>query len=94
MVVHPNNPTGHYTSADELAKLNEICVKHELAIIADEVFLDFALTPRAGRAATFAHQRRCAHLHHERHLENFRLAANESGVAHHKWPGGREVASS
>jgi alanine-synthesizing transaminase len=54
VVVHPNNPTGHYTSADENARLNEICVKHDLAIIADEVFLDFALLPRAGRAATFA----------------------------------------
>jgi alanine-synthesizing transaminase len=54
VVVHPNNPTGHYTSADEHAKLNELCAKHDLAIIADEVFLDFSLAPRIGRAATFA----------------------------------------
>ena len=54
VVVHPNNPTGHYTSADERARLNEICAKHDLALIADEVFLDFSLTPRAGRATTFA----------------------------------------
>jgi alanine-synthesizing transaminase len=42
IVVHPNNPTGHFTKTGELARLNEICTKHELAVIADEVFLDFA----------------------------------------------------
>lgn len=43
IVVHPNNPTGHFTKAPEAAALNEMCVKHEMALIADEVFLDFAL---------------------------------------------------
>jgi aspartate/methionine/tyrosine aminotransferase len=43
IVVHPNNPTGHFTKADEISKLNQICVAHELAIIADEVFLDFSM---------------------------------------------------
>lgn len=43
IVVHPNNPTGHFTKAHELEKLNEICSARNLAIIADEVFLDFAL---------------------------------------------------
>jgi aspartate/methionine/tyrosine aminotransferase len=44
IVVHPNNPTGHYVKAHERARLNEICAPRELAILADEVFLDFALT--------------------------------------------------
>jgi alanine-synthesizing transaminase len=43
IVVHPNNPTGHFTKADEVARLNEICSVRELALIADEVFLDFSL---------------------------------------------------
>jgi len=43
IVVHPNNPTGHYTKSGELAQLNHICAARELALIADEVFLDFAL---------------------------------------------------
>src|SRR5467141_4668857 len=43
IVVHPNNPTGHYTKRGEIAKLNAICSAREMAIIADEVFLDFAL---------------------------------------------------
>jgi alanine-synthesizing transaminase len=43
VVVHPNNPTGHFVKAQELKRLNEVCASHGLAIIADEVFLDFAL---------------------------------------------------
>jgi len=43
IVVHPNNPTGHFTKAEELAEINQICAKREMAIIADEVFLDFSL---------------------------------------------------
>jgi alanine-synthesizing transaminase len=47
IVVHPNNPTGHFTKPHELEKLNEICAARNLAIIADEVFLDFTLQDRA-----------------------------------------------
>ena len=43
IVVHPNNPTGHFCKPKEMARLNEICASHEMAVIADEVFLDFAL---------------------------------------------------
>jgi aspartate/methionine/tyrosine aminotransferase len=43
IVVHPNNPTGHYLKPHELEKLNEICATRNVAIIADEVFLDFTL---------------------------------------------------
>jgi len=41
MVVHPNNPTGSFIKRGEAHKLAEICVSHDLAIIADEVFLDY-----------------------------------------------------
>ena len=43
IVVHPNNPTGHYTKPGEVAQLNQICSVNNMAIIADEVFLDFSL---------------------------------------------------
>jgi alanine-synthesizing transaminase len=52
IVVHPNNPTGHFTKPHEIVALNNICAARELAIIADEVFLDFALT--AGPPSSFA----------------------------------------
>ncbi len=41
IVVHPNNPTGHFTKPSEAARLNELCASRGMAIIADEVFLDF-----------------------------------------------------
>lgn len=43
MVVHPNNPTGHFTRRWELERLNSLCREHELALVADEVFLDYGL---------------------------------------------------
>ncbi|MGA8220701.1 MAG: pyridoxal phosphate-dependent aminotransferase [Candidatus Acidiferrales bacterium] len=46
IVVHPNNPTGHFCKPKESAKLNEICSARGMALIADEVFLDFALRGR------------------------------------------------
>src|SRR5262249_25495351 len=44
IVVHPNNPTGHYTKPEEIARLNQLCSARQMAAIADEVFLDFSLT--------------------------------------------------
>lgn len=41
MVVHPNNPTGSFIKAEEAHKLADICAGGDLAIIADEVFLDY-----------------------------------------------------
>ena len=52
IVVHPNNPTGHFVKPSEMARLNAICSAREMAIISDEVFLDFALD--GNRAASFA----------------------------------------
>ncbi len=42
VVVHPNNPTGSYVHAHERESLNNFCREHKLALIADEVFLDYA----------------------------------------------------
>jgi alanine-synthesizing transaminase len=42
VLVHPNNPTGSYISAQERQHLNELCHRHKLALIVDEVFLDYA----------------------------------------------------
>jgi aspartate/methionine/tyrosine aminotransferase len=43
VLVHPNNPTGHQTAAAERGRLEEICARHGLALIVDEVFLDYPL---------------------------------------------------
>lgn len=43
VLVHPNNPTGSYVSGPERSALNDFCREHGLALIVDEVFLDYAL---------------------------------------------------
>jgi len=43
IVVHPNNPTGSFVKQEELAALNRLCGEKQMALIADEVFLDFSL---------------------------------------------------
>ena len=47
VVVHPNNPTGSYVRECETAPLNAFCREHGLALIVDEVFLDYRVPPRA-----------------------------------------------
>ena len=42
VLVHPNNPTGSYVNTQERQRLNELCHQNQLAIIVDEVFLDYA----------------------------------------------------
>ena len=54
IVVHPNNPTGSFVKRDEAQKLAEICASRDLAIIADEVFLDY--TDGTELPSTFARQ--------------------------------------
>jgi aspartate/methionine/tyrosine aminotransferase len=44
ILVHPNNPTGHFTKTWEIAELASLCLQHNLALIIDEVFLDYFLT--------------------------------------------------
>src|ERR1700692_3280240 len=42
ILVHPNNPTGSFVSAEETAALNAFCRDRGLALIVDEVFLDYS----------------------------------------------------
>ncbi len=52
VVVHPNNPTGSFVRPAEIVMLNSFCRTHELAVIADEVFLDYPLNQ--DKQASFA----------------------------------------
>lgn len=55
VVVHPVNPTGSFATSTEAAFLAEIAGRRELAIIADEVFYDYAHPGAAPeRASSFA----------------------------------------
>jgi aspartate/methionine/tyrosine aminotransferase len=42
MFVHPNNPTGSYVKPSDAVQLNLVCEERGLALVVDEVFLDFA----------------------------------------------------
>lgn len=46
VVVHPNNPTGSYVHAEEMGQVNQFCSERGLALIVDEVFLDYRLDER------------------------------------------------
>ena len=46
VVVNPNNPTGHYAGEADRAVLRRVAEQHGLALIADEVFLDYPVSPR------------------------------------------------
>jgi alanine-synthesizing transaminase len=51
VVVHPNNPTGSFVSAGEMEMLNGFCRERGLAVIADEVFLDYGLEAEAAQGS-------------------------------------------
>jgi aspartate/methionine/tyrosine aminotransferase len=44
LVVQPNNPTGSFAKRREIEELQQLCSASEMALIADEVFLNYALT--------------------------------------------------
>jgi alanine-synthesizing transaminase len=56
VLVHPNNPTGHFTTLQQARELAALCREHALALIVDEVFLDYAFhsTPADSTTANTA----------------------------------------
>jgi aspartate/methionine/tyrosine aminotransferase len=53
VVVHPNNPTGHFTKPWEAEELARLCREFDLSLIVDEVFLDYRFAG-AEREKSFA----------------------------------------
>ena len=55
VLVHPNNPTGHFTKPWEAKELAQICREFDLALIVDEVFLDYEFSRGfGGKPKSFA----------------------------------------
>ena len=54
VLVSPNNPTGSFVSRDDFDRLAQLAAEHDLALIVDEVFADFPLSPAAGAVTTAA----------------------------------------
>jgi cystathionine beta-lyase len=41
LLCNPHNPTGNVWSADDLMRLGEICLRHRVVVLADEIHCDF-----------------------------------------------------
>ncbi|HEU4536761.1 MAG TPA: pyridoxal phosphate-dependent aminotransferase, partial [Polyangiaceae bacterium] len=54
IVVSPNNPTGSFLKHDELAALRAFAARRALALVSDEVFLDYGFAPDPRRAPSLA----------------------------------------
>ncbi|RKG94909.1 pyridoxal phosphate-dependent aminotransferase [Corallococcus carmarthensis] len=54
VVVNPGNPTGHFLHEGELHALADVCARHGLALISDEVFSNFAWDAEEGRVTSVA----------------------------------------
>jgi alanine-synthesizing transaminase len=52
VVVNPNNPTGSFLKKPEVAELTDLCGSHDLAILSDEVFSDYALADDPRRVSS------------------------------------------
>ncbi len=87
-VVHPNNPTGSYVKVGEVGMLNSFCREHGLAVIVDEVFLDYGLAE--GRAGA---EKDSGSLHApvDRDSPIHRLGRDDNGIEHASFAGNREV---
>ena len=59
VLVNPNNPTGSYVKRAELSALVRLAAAHNIPLIADEVFADFALAGDAERVTTLACVEEC-----------------------------------
>ena len=54
ILVSPNNPTGSYVSVEDFDRLAGLAAQHEQALIVDEVFADFPLSPAASAVTAVA----------------------------------------
>jgi aspartate/methionine/tyrosine aminotransferase len=55
IIIHPNNPTGHFTKRGEREAIEALCRERGLALIVDEVFLDYDLDQQGESFATGSH---------------------------------------
>jgi len=54
ILVSPNNPTGSFVSGDDFDRLAGLAAEHGRALIVDEVFADFPLSPAPGAVTAVA----------------------------------------
>jgi aspartate/methionine/tyrosine aminotransferase len=57
LVVNPNNPTGSFLKRNEAAAIEALCAERGLALIADEVFAEYAFEPDPDRVESLIGER-------------------------------------
>lgn len=87
VVVHPNNPTGSYVHASEVGALNEFCRAHALALIVDEVFLDYRLAQGDDQEKNT----RSLHARMDRHSPLHSLGRDDTTALGGSYAGNQEV---
>ena len=78
VLVHPNNPTGHFTKPWEAEELARLCREFDLALIVDEVFLDYSFGDGSEELCRRPGGR--SGLRGERAEQDCRAAADEGGL--------------
>ena len=78
LVVSPNNPTGSVASARELSAIGELCVRHGIALIGDEVFADYPLNAEQLSGPSVLALPETADVRSGRSFENYRPAAGQA----------------
>ncbi|HEY2931895.1 MAG TPA: pyridoxal phosphate-dependent aminotransferase [Acidobacteriota bacterium] len=59
VVVNPNNPTGTFITRSEYSELAGICRREQIALLADEVFADYALNPSPSAITSLGGRQDC-----------------------------------
>ena len=54
ILVNPNNPTGSYLKRGEFEQLSDLCAAHQIVLISDEVFSDYAFRDDSERVRSLA----------------------------------------
>ena len=87
VLVHPNNPTGHFTKPWEAEELARLCREFDLSLIVDEVFLDYGFAGSGQELCRGARGR--SGLCGQRAEQDCRAAADEGGLDCGHRAGGR-----
>jgi cystathionine beta-lyase len=80
ILCNPQNPTGNCWSAEDMTRLGEICLKHRVVVLADEIHCDFVT--KGNKYTPFAI------LPNKAIVDNsltFKAASKSFGLAAHKW---------
>jgi cystathionine beta-lyase len=80
ILCNPQNPTGNCWSPEDLMRMGEICLKHRVVVLADEIHCDFVT--KGQKYTPFAS------LPNKAVVDNsltFKAASKSFGLAAHKW---------